>query len=53
MKKILTFLLLFLSTVSLSAQSMDEYQKKQQAEMQKFQKTHAEATEQLQKKYAD
>lgn len=53
MKKHLTFLLLFLFTACLSAQSLDDYQKKQQAEMQKFQKVHAEGTEQLRKEYAN
>ena len=53
MIKKLLFIGLILFTISLSAQSLDEYKKKQQAEMQKFQQTHTEGTEQLQKKYAD
>jgi len=53
MKKNLTFLFLILITSSLSAQSLDEYQKKQQAEIQRYQQTHTEGTEQLRKEYAD
>jgi hypothetical protein len=45
-------LLIFL-TGSLSAQNMDEYQKKQQAEMQKMQQEQTSGTNKLKKEYTD
>jgi hypothetical protein len=53
MKKNLTLLLTVLFSCTLSAQTISEYQKKQKAEMQKFQQANAEGTNQLQKEYAD
>jgi len=53
MKKNLTLLLIALFSCTLSAQTISEYQKKQHAEMQKFQQANAEGTNQLQKEYAD
>ncbi len=53
MKKNLTILFAFLFSCTISAQTINEYQKKQQAEMQKFQQANAEGTNQLQNEYAD
>ena len=53
MKKKLTFVFTILFSCTLSAQTISEYQKKQQDEMQKFQQANAEGINLLQKEYAD
>lgn len=53
MKIHLKFLLLVFFAGSLSAQTLNEYQKKQQAELQKMQQEQASGTNKLQKEYAD